>query len=78
MFSLLLHNLLVKVLPADKKALLDLGLRMVASLDTPEERKAVADYGIQMLADGKITITEWSAFGKRLGVFRLEEKKNDG
>ena len=68
----------MKFLPADKRALLDLALRMVASLDTPEERRAVADYGLEMLADGKVTITEWSAFGKRLGVFRLEEKKNDG
>ena len=70
--------LLMKFLPADKRALLDLALRMVAGLDTPEERRAVADYGLEMLADGKVTITEWSAFGKRLGVFRLEEKKNDG
>mgnify|MGYP003154575380 CR=1 FL=1 len=68
--------LLMKFLPADKRALLDLALRMVASLDTPEERKAVADYGLEMLADGKVTITEWSAFGKRLGVFKLEEKNH--
>ena len=68
--------LLMKFLPADKRALLDLALRMVASLDTAQERQAVADYGLEMLADGKITITEWSAFGKRLGVFKLEEKSN--
>jgi hypothetical protein len=68
-------NLLMKFLPADKKALLDLALRMVASLDTPEERKAVADYGLKMLADGKVTVPEWGAFGKKLGVFRLEESK---
>lgn len=71
-------NLLMKFLPADKRALLDLALRMVASLDTPEERQAVAEAGLKMLSDGKITITEWSAFGKKLGVFRLEEKSNDG
>ena len=69
-------GLLMQFLPADKKALLALALRMVSSLDTPRERKAVADYGIKMLADGKITITEWSAFGKKLGVFRLEQKNN--
>jgi hypothetical protein len=68
--------LLMKFLPADKRALLALALRMVASLDTAQERQAVADYGLEMLADGKITITEWSAFGKRLGVFKLEEKSN--
>jgi len=67
-------QMLMKFLPADKKALLNLALRMVASLDTPRERTAVADYGIKMLADGKVTITEWAAFGKKLGVFKLEEK----
>jgi hypothetical protein len=69
-------QILLKFLPADKRALLDLALRMVSSLDTPRERKSVADYGIKMLADGKITITEWSAFGKKLGVFKLEDKTN--
>jgi hypothetical protein len=69
-------GILMKLLPADKRALLALALRMVASLDTAQERQAVADYGLEMLADGKITITEWSAFGKRLGVFKLEEKSN--
>ena len=71
-------KLIMKLLPADKRALLDLALRMVASLDTAEERKAVADYGLKMLDDGKVTIIEWSAFGKRLGVFKLEEKNGGG
>ena len=44
-------NILMRFLPADKRALLDLALRMVASLDTAEERKAVADYGLKMLDD---------------------------
>tara|TARA_R100001086_G_scaffold140750_1_gene73901 strand:- start:108 stop:323 length:216 start_codon:yes stop_codon:yes gene_type:complete len=68
-------QILMKFLPADKGALLDLALRMVSSLDTAEERKAVADYGLKMLADGKVTVPEWAAFGKKLGVFRLEESK---
>jgi len=71
-------NILMRFLPADKRALLNLALRMVASLDTAEERKAVADYGLKMLDDGKVTIIEWSAFGKRLGVFKLEEKNGGG
>jgi len=71
-------SLLMKFLPADKKALLDLALRMVASLDTPEERQAVANYGIKMLADGKVTVPEWAAFGKKLGVFKMEKDKNNG
>ena len=77
MINLIMHTMLVKFLPKDKRALLDLALRMVASLDTPEERKAVAVYGLRMLEDGKVTITEWAAFGKKLGVFKLEEKNND-
>ena len=68
-------QILMKFLPSDKGALLDLALRMVSSLDTAEERKAVADYGLKMLADGKVTVPEWAAFGKKLGVFRLEESK---
>ena len=68
-------QILMKFLPSDKSALLDLALRMVSSLDTAEERKAVADYGLKMLADGKVTVPEWAAFGKKLGVFRLEESK---
>jgi hypothetical protein len=68
-------QILMKFLPSDKSALLALALRMVSSLDTAEERKAVADYGLKMLADGKVTVPEWAAFGKKLGVFRLEESK---
>ena len=68
-------SLLMKFLPADKKALLNLALRMVASLDTPQERKAVADYGIKMI-EGGVTVSEWATFGKKLGVFKLEDKTN--
>jgi hypothetical protein len=68
-------SLLVKFLPADKRALLDLALRMVANLDTAQERRAVADYGIKMIAGG-VTVSEWATFGKKLGVFKLEEKNN--
>ena len=68
-------SLLMKFLPADKKALLDLALRMVANLDTAQERRAVADYGIKMIAGG-VTVSEWATFGKKLGVFKLEEKNN--
>ena len=63
-------QLLIKLLPADKKALVELALRITSSLDTPEERKKVADHGIEILRDGKVTVAEWSAFGKKLGVFK--------
>jgi len=67
-------GLLMRFLPPDTKALVKLALRMVDSLDTPEERKAVAEFGIKMLEDGSVSITEWSAFGKKLGIFRLGGK----
>ena len=68
-------KLLMGLLPADKKALLELALRITANLDTPEERKRVADYGIEMLSASsaggtRVTVAEWSAFGKKLGVFK--------
>jgi aspartate/methionine/tyrosine aminotransferase len=62
---------LLRFLPKEKRALIDLVFRIYGQLDTPEERKDVADYCRQMLSDGKIGLTEWSSFGKKLGVFRL-------
>ena len=61
-------NWILKFLPADKKALLELAIRITASLDTPEERKAVADYGLEMLEDGKVSVGEWAKFGSKLGI----------
>ena len=68
---------IMRVLPADKRALVQLAMRMVANLDTPAERKAVAEYGIAMIADG-VTVNEWATFGKKLGVFKMEKSKNNG
>jgi len=61
---------LLKFLPADKRALLELALRITSSLDTVEERKAVAAYGLEMLEDGKVTVGEWARFGSKLGILR--------
>ena len=68
-------NWLLRFIPADKRALLTLALRITASLDTAEERKAVAEYGLEMLSpdsDGgtRCTVAEWSKFGSKLGVLR--------
>ena len=68
-------NLLMKFLPEDKRGLLELAMRMVANLDTPEERKAVADYGSKMI-EGGVTVNEWATFGKKLGVFKMEKGKD--
>ena len=68
-------NWLLKFIPEDKRALLELAIRITASLDTAEERKAVAAYGLEMLSpdsDGgtRCTVGEWSKFGSKLGVLR--------
>jgi hypothetical protein len=61
---------LLKLLPADKRALLELAIRITASLDTAAERKAVAEYGMEMLRDRKVTVGEWAKFGSKLGILR--------
>ena len=48
--------------------MLELGMRIVASLDTKAERQAAIDYGIQMLDDGKVSVGEWAKFGSKLGI----------
>ena len=63
-------NWLLKFLPADKRALLELAIRITSALDTAAERKAVAEYGVKMLADGKVSGPEWLKLGKVLGIMR--------
>jgi hypothetical protein len=65
-------NWLLKLLPLpqDKRALLELAVRITSSLDTPEERQAVAEYGLEMLKDSKVTVGEWAKFGSKLGILR--------
>ena len=61
-------NWILKFLPEDKSNMLELGMRIVASLDTKAERQAAIDYGIQMLDDGKVSVGEWAKFGSKLGI----------
>ena len=63
-------NWLLKLIPADKRALLELAIRITSSLDTAAERKAVAEYGLEMRKDSKVTVGEWAKFGAKLGVLR--------
>ena len=67
-------SLVMRFLPEETRGLLQLAMRMVDNLDTPEERKAVAEYGIQMI-EGGVTVNEWATFGKKLGVFKMEKGK---
>ena len=68
-----LLKMIKPLLPPDLKNMVELVLRIYGSLDTAEERKAALDYGNKMLADGNVTVPEWSGFGKKLGMFK---KKN--
>ena len=63
-------NWILRFVPADKRALLELAIRITASLDSAAERKAVAEYGVTMLADGKVTVGEWAKFGSKLGILK--------
>ena len=61
-------NWILRFLPEDKRAMLELAMRITSSIDTAEERKRVADYGMEMLKDGKVTVGEWAKFGSLLGI----------
>ena len=61
-------NFLLRFLPADKRAMIVLGQRIVSSLDTATERKQALDYGAEMLKDGKVSVGELSRFRKKLGI----------
>ena len=63
-------NWLLRFLPEDKRALLELALRITSSLDTAEERRSVAKFGLEMLKDNKVTVGEWAKFGSKLGILR--------
>ena len=63
-------NWLLRFLPEDKRALLELALRITSSLDTAEERRSVAKKGLEMLKDNKVTVGEWAKFGSKLGILR--------
>jgi ribosome recycling factor len=70
-------NFLLKLLPADKRALLELAIRITQNLDTPEERKKVAKLTKEVFKDGKVSIGEWAKLGSALGVFKIDEKSDD-
>ena len=70
-------NFLLKLLPADKRALLELAIRITQNLDTPDERKKVVKLTKEIFKDGKVSIGEWAKLGSTLGVFKIDEKSND-
>ena len=63
-------KVLLRFLPADQKSLLELGIRIMSSLDSPEERWAAIKYGGEALKDGRMTVSEWSRLGSILGILK--------
>ena len=71
-------EILMRFLPADRRAMIQLALRMVSKLDTAQERQAVAEWGMQAFADGKISVPEWGELGGRLGILTGPRKNGNG
>jgi len=63
-------NWLLRFLPADKRELIQLAMRILSSLDDAKERRDAVAYGIEMLKDGKVTVAEWATFGSKVGIFK--------
>lgn len=63
-------KLLLRFLPADKRTMLELALRIVSSLDTPQERRAAIAYAQEALKDGRMTVAEWARLGSILGILK--------
>ena len=59
-------SILMKFLPSQAKAGIQLATLLTQALDTPEERQAALDHTIAMIADGKISIKEWRELGQLL------------
>ena len=67
-------KMLLNFLPADKRAMIQLAMRMVSKLATAGERQAVAEWGIRAFADGKISVPEWAELGGKLGILTGPKK----
>ena len=59
-------SILMKFLPPQAKAGIQLATLLTQALDTPEERQAALDNTIAMIADGKSSIKEWRELGQLL------------
>ena len=66
-------NWLLKLLPQDKQDLIELGQRIFANLNTAEERAEVLNYFQSAMADGRISVGEWSSIGSRLQIYKYTD-----
>tara|TARA_R110000751_G_scaffold78508_1_gene158403 strand:+ start:313 stop:519 length:207 start_codon:yes stop_codon:yes gene_type:complete len=65
----MLTKFMLNLLPKRYSALVDMGLRMVANLDTAEERDLAVAKFTAIMKDGKVTPPEWSSLGKALKIW---------
>jgi len=70
-----MKNLILKMLPAEYRSLLEVGQSIFAQLDTPEERTEVLEYAKEVLADGTVTLPEWGKLGGKLGIIKGNGKR---
>jgi hypothetical protein len=71
-------QMLMRFLPADKRAMIELAMRMVAKLDTAAERRDVAEWGIQAFKDGRLSVSEWATLGGKLGILTGPRRNGNG
>ena len=65
----MLTKFMLNLLPKRHKALVEMGLRMVANLDSDEERDLAVAKFTSILKDGRVTPPEWSSLGKTLKIW---------
>jgi aspartate/methionine/tyrosine aminotransferase len=65
-----MFSFLFRTMEPEKRQLMDFMMVLFEKLDANQRREA-ADYCEIILRDGKIGLTEWSQFGKKVGAFRL-------
>ena len=71
-----MYRLLLKLLPSDVRALIEMAIRVVSHLNTAKERKAFAEYVLEALkTDGSLTVAEWAAIGSKAGILRGRRKQ---
>lgn len=62
-------KLIMGLLPSKYRNLVEMGLRLVANLDTEHERAQAITHLNQILSDGKVTPPEWASLGKTLKIW---------
>jgi hypothetical protein len=70
-------KLILLLLPARYRLLLEMGLRIGKNLNTAEEIKAVAVELDAITKDGRISVSEWAKFGSTLGIYGSSQKSHD-